>query len=601
MKVRPNIKERVKLSLLDANTVTDKIKNLQSDTAPFDVLLFYNERKGLVKNYLSKNTYNLEVPDYDRDNVPAHWWYRGTEGLLRANIKNRQYTLLQKLEWIKCALNPVYFIKKHVKIISIDEGIVPFELRDYQEDIVNLYDTERFAILNMCRQSGKTTTSGAYLCHQMVFFNNYVGIVAQMAGQAQEILERIQMAYELMPLYLQPGVKTYNKRSFQLGNTSKALAAASTSTTIRGKSFSIVLIDEASHLRRDMEFYESVYPTISSGKHSRVYVASTPNGMRGLFYKLWKEALEGINSFVPMQIIWSDVPGRDEEWRRETIANTSEEQFAQEQEVQFMGSQKSLLNSKTLESLLRKKPILHTEEGIKVYKEPIKNHEYLMTVDVSRGVGGDNHSFSIVDISEEIHQVVCTFKNNTMSTLYYPHFIHQYATHYNAAFVLVEINDIGEQVANTLYYDLEYENLLTTVSEKGKQSIGFGGGNDLRMGVRTDKKVKPIGCSNIKTFIQNGRIELNDEGIINEFGTFVPKGGSFAADSGATDDQVMTMVLYGWAMTQPYFMDLANQDARKKIIERIQQERDDDIMPFGIIDNGVHDAFTGEVDQYEGF
>jgi len=602
MKLKPNavVKDN---PLATVSTITDKIKKLDSGSAAFNVLEFYSNNKGLVKKFLRKNTHKLKVPDYEEDDVPDSWWYKGRQGLLRAKIKNRTYSLVQKLEWIKCALDPIYFTRKYVKIINIDEGIVNFDLYDYQEEIINLFEDSRFAILKMCRQSGKTTTTASYICHQMIFYENYVGIIAQATGQAQEILERIQMAYELLPLFLQPGVSVYNKRSFTLANSSKALCGAATSTSIRGKSFSLVFIDEISWIKRDMQFYESVYPTISSGKNSRVYMASTPNGMRGLFYKLWTESEQGINSFEILNITWERVPGRDEEWKRETIANTSQEQFDQEQDCLFMGSSTSLLNNKTLENLLRKSPILIDDEGIKVFKEPEDGQEYIMTVDVSHGLGGDYHSFSIVNLTSDPHEVVCTFKNNIMSTLYYPHFIYKYATHFNEAFVLVEINDLGNQVANTLYYDLEYENLLTTTREKATQTIGFTSNESLRMGVRTDKKSKSIGCSNAKELIQKNRITLNDESLINEFGTFVPKGGSYAADSGANDDQVMTIVIYAWAMTQPYFMDLANQDVRKKLINQIKEERDSNIMPFGIIDNGVHDAFDGNFDSdfYEGF
>jgi hypothetical protein len=359
-----------------------------------------------------------------------------------------------------------------------------------------------------------------------------------------------------------------------------------------------VYIDEGAFLTNDMKFYESTYPTIASGKETKVIITSTPNGMRGLFYKLWMESLSGQNSYVNMQVDWTMVPGRDEAWRAETIANTSLEQFRQEQELAFRGSENSLISGSVLERMIVKKPIQSSEDGLKIYDLPIKGndkelpHEYVMVVDVSRGLGLDYNSFTVIDITTKPHQVVCTYRNNKLATLLYPSYIYNVATTYNKAHVLVELNDIGEQVANTLYHELEYENMLCVVKDKGRQTIGFL--SDALPGVRTSKQVKAVGCSNAKNFIEKEQIILNDEGLINEMGTMVPKGGSYAADDGANDDQAMTIILYSWAMVQPYFVDLTDQDARKRLLDSVRTEREEEVMPFGFIESNEFGSFSDQ-------
>lgn len=303
----------------------------------FDVREFVRDNKELVFKYLSKNTYSVNVDDWNHEEqLNESWWYQGKEGLIRNGTKRQKknlYTTYQKLEWIKCSLDVIYFTKKYVKIISLDDGIIPFSLYDYQEDLLDLYQNNRFIISMQARQTGKTATTAAFLCWFSIFHQAKTSaVLAQKADQAQEILERVQMAYELLPCFLQDGVKTYNKRSMKLSNDSRIFSASSASSAVRGKSIALLYVDEAAFIPNDMSFYESTYPTISSGKESRVIITSTPNGTRGMFYKLWKESEAGINSYVRKLVTWDQVPNRDEEWKQETINNSSEEQFRQEHE-----------------------------------------------------------------------------------------------------------------------------------------------------------------------------------------------------------------------------------------------------------------------------
>jgi len=553
---------------------------------PFDLIDFIKSNKALVKKYLKKDTMSVVVPDFV---TSKDHYYMNNPIILRDGV-TFEYSDLQKLEYIKCMKDVVYFAKKYVKIISIDDGVIPFDLYPFQEELLDKYQKNRFVISMQCRQSGKTTTTATYLLHFATFNPaKTVAILANKASQAREILSRVQMSYEMMPFFLKQGILTYNKGSMKFGNKSEIFCGASSSSSIRGKSISLLYIDECAFLRGDMEFYESTYPTISSGKESRIIITSTPNGARGLFYKLWSESEAGINMFSRMCVPWHMVPGRDDAWRAEQISNTSIEQFNQEHGLIFRGSQNSLLSSDVLAALPIKKPV-NVYGDLKVYVEPEKEKQYMIVVDTSRGVGNDYSAFVVFDITAVPYNVVAVYKNNRISPMLYPQMIRTVADKYNSAYVLCEVNDIGEQVASIMYYDFEYENLLMCYSDKSVQTIGFI--KDARVGVRTTVAVKSIGCSNVKTMVETGKLVLNDEDLINEFGTFVPRGRSYEADAGAHDDLVMCCVLFAWASVQQYFIDLVGKDVKSNVREALIDDLMADLLPFGIIDDGIEE-FTG--------
>lgn len=567
------------------DTTSSKINAIKH--CPFDLKDFYTDNKGLVKKYIRKNTYSMVVDDWV--DVPKDWNYNGNSNIIRSGIKDRNFSTLQKLEWIKCALDVVYFTKRHIKIISIDDGIIPFNLYNYQESLLDQYQNNRFVIAMQCRQSGKSQTTAAYILWYGLFNQaKKAAVLANKASQAQEILSRVQLSFESLPHFMQMGVKSYNKQSMEFENESKIFSAASSSSSIRGQSISLLYIDECAFIPNDMQFYESTYPVIASGKESQVIITSTPNGERGLFYKLWQECVASKNDFVSTLVTWDQVPGRDEEWKRQTIANTSIEQFRQEHECVFRGSANTLLSAETLDKLVTIEPLL--EEGdVLIYKEPVKDHVYTTVVDTSRGVGRDYHFFSVFDCTTKPFEIVATFRNNKMSPLIYPSIVMNVSENYNEAYVLVEINDIGEQVANILYHDLEYENILTTIIDKTRQTIGYGSAQ--KLGVRTTTAVKAVGCANAKSLIEKDQIVLNDYNINTEFGTFIPKGKSYEADDGCHDDGVMTVVLFAWATTQQFFKDLTDSDVRQSVLSQYQEESG---MPFGIIDDNFG-GFDGNV------
>jgi hypothetical protein len=575
------------------NKLKKKIELLQ-ESCNFDCISFFNENRELVRKYLRKDTLKLEIDDFDLEEVPDSWYYKGKEGLLRANIKNKQFTFYQKLDWIKCGVDVVYFTKKHIKIISIDDGIIPFDLYDYQEESLHTYSENRFCVTLQCRQSGKTQTAASFITHFGLFNTAKMSaILAQKADQAQEILERIQLSYEMLPMYLQPGVKTYNKRSVIFGNNSKIQTFASGSGSVRGKSIACLYVDETAFIPNDMAFYESTYPTIASGKHSKIILTSTPNGTKGMFHKIWTESMSGINSYVRTIVTWDKVPGRDAEWKRETIANTSLEQFRQEHDVIFKGSSKSLISGEVLETLV-KRQVVNRIDDVNIYHEVEENHAYVVIVDCSEGIGADYHGLTVIDISVSPYQVAAVYMNNKLSPLLLPSLIYNIATKYNDAIVLIENASSGGQVGSDLYYDLEYENTLMTVQEKGRQVLGFAANG--RIGVKTSKQVKATGCSTIKTLIENNKIELNDADLIDQLGDFVPKGGSYAAASGANDDLVMTIVLFGWLTTQTYFVELTDIDVRKKLFNDMVDRSVESMLPFGIIDDEFGE-FDGNMDM----
>jgi hypothetical protein len=512
--------------------------------------------------------------------------YLGNQNLKRSNVKH-EWTSQQVSEWMKCAQDPVYFIETYIKIVNIDQGLVNFSLYDYQQDIVELAVLERFVICKMPRQCGKTTTIAGVLLWYILFHERYnIAILANKLAQAREILSRIQLAYEHLPKWLQQGIVEWNKGNIELENGSKILASATSSSAIRGGSFNLVYLDEFAFVENNMQedFFASVYPTISSGKTSKVLITSTPNGLN-MFYKIWTDSEEKKNSYKRIDVHWSQVPGRDQKWKEETIRNTSEEQFRVEFECEFIGSSNTLISPTKLRLLRSIEPLLKNDDT-RIYAQPEPGRQYFMTVDTSRGVQGDYSAFVVYDVSELPYKVVATYKNNAISPLIYPNIVFQLARHYNSAYVLVETNDIGEQIANILQYDLEYDHLLTTINNgRSGQVISPGFAQAPRLGVKTTKQVKRIGCASLKTQVESDKLTINDDRILYELFRFVNIGDSYEAEEGH-DDLVMCCVLFAWAMNQEYVRELTSVDLRKRLEMEHAQELEQDMMPFGIIDRG---------------
>ena len=519
--------------------------------------------------------------------MPEHGTYLGNP-LLKGAYIQQDWTEEQVGEYIRCQQDPLHFVREHIKIVSVDEGLVEFDVRDYQKDMINRFHNERFVICKMARQSGKSTTILAYLLHYILFNENVsVAILANKKSTAMELLGRLQLAYEHMPKWLQQGILIWNKGNIELENGSKILASSTSGSAIRGGSFNIIFLDEFAFVPHNIseEFFSSVYPTISSGKTTKVFIVSTPNGMN-MFYKLWTDAEEGNNDYSPISVHWSQVPDRDQEWKEKTIRNTSERQFQQEFECSFLGSSNTLISTDKLMAMPYKSSI-YSHDGLDVYQEPIMNHTYVMVCDVARGVGLDYSAFSVFDVTRQPYRQVAKYRRNDISPMLYPNVIYTTAQKFNEAFVLVEVNDIGQQVADILYHDMEYENMMmVTMHGRNGQQIGGGFSKNVSMGIRTTKQVKRIGCATLKDLIERDNLIIDDFDTISELTTFIGKSTSWEADEGCHDDLVMGCVIFSWLVQQRYFRELTDQDIREKMFAEQMKMIEEELVPFGFIEDG---------------
>jgi len=533
--------------------------------------------------------------------------YLGNPNLKKANTPH-EFTEEQIIEFIKCKKDPVYFANNYIKIVSLDEGLTQFHPYDFQEKLINNFHNHRFNICKMPRQTGKSTTSVSYLLHYAVFNDSTnIGILANKAATARDLLSRLQIAYENLPKWMQQGIISWNKGSLELENGSKILAASTSASAVRGMSFNILFLDEFAFVPNHIAeaFFSSVYPTITSGKSTKVIMVSTPHGMNH-FYRYWHDAERGKNEYIPTDVHWSQVPGRDAEWKAQTIANTSEQQFKIEFECEFLGSVNTLINPAKLRTMVYEEPIQRSA-GLDIYEKAQKEHNYIVTVDVARGLGNDYSAFIVFDTTEFPYKVVAKYRNNEIKPMLFPNIILDVAKGYNNAYVLVEVNDIGDQVASILQYDLEYENILmASMRGRNGQIVGQGfSGKKTQLGVRMTSAVKKLGCSNLKTMMEDDKLISNDYEIISELTTFAQKHQSFEAEEGCNDDLAMCLVIFAWLVQQEYFKEMSDNDIRKRIYEEQKNQIEQDMAPFGFIQTGLEtesfvddDGTRWNVDEY---
>ena len=511
-----------------------------------------------------------------------------------------EFTQEQIQEYLRCKEDPVYFAMNYVKIISLDEGVVPFKMWDFQKELINSFHEHRFNIAKLPRQTGKSTTCVSYLLHYALFNDNVnIGILANKLSTARDLLGRLQLAYEQLPLWMQQGIVVYNKGSMELENGSKILAASTSASAVRGMSFNILFLDEFAFVPNHVadSFFASVYPTITSGKSTKVIIVSTPHGMNH-FYRMWHDAERGKNEYVPTEVHWSEVPGRDAKWKAQTIANTSEQQFKVEFECEFLGSVDTLIAPSKLKAMAYNDPV-QTNGHLMVYETPIKKRDYIITVDVARGISKDYSAFVVFDITEFPYRVVAKYRDNEIKPMLFPSVIMDVALAYNEAFVLCEVNDIGDQVASILQYDLEYENvLMCAMRGRSGQIVGTGfSGKKTQLGVKMSVTVKKVGCSNLKTLIEEDKLQILDYDIISELTTFVQKRQSFEAEEGCNDDLAMCLVIFAWLVAQEYFKEMTDNDVRKRIYEEQKNQIEQDMAPFGFMTDGLNDEENEIVDS----
>jgi hypothetical protein len=515
--------------------------------------------------------------------------YLGNQNLKSAGVAI-PYTKEQVEEYIKCSTDPIYFIDTYCKIVTLDFGLQPFKLYPCQKNKIKVIHENRKVILMEGRQQGKTTTSAAYILWYTLFQSNKsCAVLANKASAAREVLSRYQLMFEHLPAWLQQGVTTWNKGDIELENGSKVFTAATSSSGIRGKSVNLLYVDETAIIPNNVadDFFASVYPTISAGKTTKILLSSTPLGYNH-FWKYWNEAEQGLNGFVNLFIPYTDIPGRDEAWAEEQKQILGELKFNQEVLCNFLGSSLTLIRSDVI-GRLSAIPAIEQQNNLDIYEMPIPGRKYFIAADTAKGVGQDYSAFVVVDVSTTPYHLVAKFRDNMISPMMFPAVIERVAMKYNEAFVLIEINS-SEQVATILYHEYEYENILFVFrSSKGQRlGGGFGSGGATLMGVNTDKKVKRIGCNNLKSLIEENALIIKDADVISELSTFIQNKQSFAADEGYHDDLVMTLVLFAWASSDPYFKELTDVNIRTNVYKNQLKAMEDDLVPFGIINTG-HD------------
>ena len=512
---------------------------------------------------------------------PRNEGYLGNHLIKRAGIET-EYTEHELAEYVKCSENPVHFIESYCQIISLDEGLVPFKLRGYQDKLINHFKDNRFSVVLASRQSGKSITSCAYLLWYILFHPEVtVAVLANKGAIAREMIARIVTMLESVPFFLQPGVKILNKGNIEFGNDSKIVAAATSSSSIRGMSINMLYLDEFAFVEDAETFYTATYPVITSGKDSKVIITSTANGVGNMFHKIYESAIHDQSEYKPFTINWYDVPDRDEEWKKQTIANTSEAQFEQEYGNSFLGTGNTLVNSNTLLGLMSLEAIWSKNE-VRVYERPKEGHEYICTVDVSKGRGLDYSTFTVFDVTSSPFKQVCTYRDNTVSPMLYPDLLNKYVRPYNEALIIIENNAEGGMVATQLHYDIEYPNVFVQ---------GMTSADDI--GVTMSRKIKRIGCSTMKELLEENRLTVVDGHTITELMTFVNKGSSFEADRGYHDDMVMNLVLFSWFITTDYFTNITDKQVKDLLYSEQQKLIEDDLLPAGVFGtDGIEESFV---------
>ena len=523
-------------------------------------------------------------------------WYNSNPQLPKAGTK-KDFTPEQQEEIAKCIADPVYFAETYFKIVHQDEGLIPFKLFDYQRRALNLAFHGRKFLMAASRQCGKTTFATAIILHTALFNKHKnIAVLANKESTAKEILERVKFAYEYLPDFLKGGVAEWNIKSVKFENGTKIFADATGGSSIRGKSIFLLYIDECAFVEDWDTFSQAVLPTISAGKTTKMIFTSTPNGLNH-FHNYYLNAKKKTsdpakwNNFEMIEVPWQEVPGRDEAWRQNALSelNFDEQKFAQEYSVEFIGSSGTLINGAILKTMSSEEPY-RTDPGynLRVYAEPKDLHTYVMIVDTSRGRGLDYSAFQLIDITEVPYKQVCTYRNNLLQVPDYANIVWQLAKHYNDAWLLIELNDMGEVVSDIVSMEHEYEQIFMT-EKKGRAGyqISSGHGKQVLRGITTTAPVKSLGCSMIKSIVEQRKIEIIDEHTINELNTFSAKGKSYEAEEGKHDDMVMPLVLFGWLTAQDYFKQITDSDVMKALKELKEDDMDDYLLGFGIVNNGI--------------
>lgn len=513
-------------------------------------------------------------------------FYLNNENLPKAGTK-RSYEPWQEEEMAKCYLDPDYFAENYFQLIHPDRGLVKFSLYKYQKKALKKYLKSNKLIMATARQVGKTSLATVIILHYAIFNKNKrIAIIADKQDTAIEVLERIQLAFEHLPNWIKPGVKVWNKKQVLLENNTKIIASASKGSAIRGKSMNMIYIDEVAHIENWDKFSAAVLPVLSSGSNPRMILTSTPKGLNHFFYYC-EAAKAGNSDFSYIEVPWWEVDGRDEEWKRNALdeLNGDMELFEQEQCVSFIGSSGTLISGGALKMLKWKEPI-NKDPHLKIYENPIEGHQYIIPVDTSRGKGLDHSAFSIIDITSIPYKQVAAYQNNMITPTDYANIIEQMHFWYNKGLCFVELNDLGQQVADLLW-GAEVTLICTENKGRAGKQVNFSSKSD--KGIVTTRNTKAEGCAFIKLLIEQKKLEINDKETISEFTTFSKKNNSYEAEPGNNDDLVMSLVIFAWLNSVGFIDKLNDEDILKALQEKSEEELLSELLPLGIIVNGVDD------------
>lgn len=491
--------------------------------------------------------------------MKSNIYYRNNENLKAENI-NIDYEVWQVKEIQKCFNDPVYFIKNYVKIVT-PKGLELFDLRDYQEKIVHLIDKEKRIIYMSGRQSGKTASAAAYIVHYIIF-NSYkrVAILANKEATSKEIFDRVQLTFEHLPIWLKCGIKEWNKKSMLLDNGSSVIIGSTSSSSISGKSINLLYIDEAALISKQManDFFDSILPVVSADPEAKIVISSTPKKLNH-FYRMWKDAVSGKSGYKYLKVEWWEVPGRDEKFKEKIINEKGIEHWEQEYAVEFLGSGGSLLSSKTLKSIVTEDPLEVRMNGkFRIFKYPEKNKSYIVFVDVGEGIGKDDSVCQIIDISVLPYEQVAVYQDNEIKPRLFNVVIDKLGKYYNEALVVIETNSCGQEVANNLNYESEYENIFY----------------DKDFGIKTTKLTKKIGCGEFKSMMETMKIKIRDEKTLTQLANFSDNGkGSYGSEDG--DDLVMPFIIFSYWINRDEYVsnwldidDVSNKH-NKELIEEL--------------------------------
>lgn len=495
----------------------------------------------------------------------------------------QEFTPEQIAEFAKCYEDPIYFIENYYKIQTLDKGLTQMKLYGYQKKLLRCAIKNRFTIAKLARQSGKTACMAAFICWLLIFNESYkILIVAHKESQAKEILKRIKLGYEYLPDWLKIDTTSWNEKSIEFINGSNAIISSTSGSAARGGSYNLVYVDEFCFVPQHIqhEFYTSVLPTISSGETSKLVITSTPNGLE-LFYKIWKDSENGKNDFKRIEIEWYDVPGRDEKWKAAEIQRIGEEKFEQEYNTQFLGSSHTLIDGKKIAEIPFETAIKE-DECISLYKERDDYSNYMITVDCARGIKADYSALVVFDVTKMPYEVVMKYTSNKIQPLEFPEVILSVARQFNDAYVLIENNDVGSQVVDSLYYDYGYENTFgfNTKNEQRRPQLCFATDMGVKLGIKTSRVTKSVGCQNLKLLVESDQLIINDYEIINQMSRFVKKGTGYEADDG-NDDLIMALVIFGWMSDQKLFRELTNSSIGSKARELAREKIGNQMGVFG--------------------